>query len=72
MWTSWKFSLWNVISSIYGCEWGYKYVDEYFEGFLKEFFGEELFGIYKKNATGWLEILKHFELLKRNLILVKM
>ena len=55
----------EVISSSGGCEWGSKYVDEYFEGFLKEFFGEELFGIYKKNATGRLEILKHFELLKK-------
>ena len=29
----------EVISSSGGCEWGSKYVDEYFEGFLKEFSG---------------------------------
>jgi len=26
-----------------GCEWGSKYVELYFEEFLKEFFGPELF-----------------------------
>jgi molecular chaperone DnaK (HSP70) len=48
-----------------GCEWGSKYVDAHFEKFLEEFFGEELYSAYLKNALGRLEILKHFEMLKR-------
>jgi hypothetical protein len=31
-----------LIPSSGGCEWGSKYVDIYFEDFLKEFLGEEL------------------------------
>lgn len=48
-----------------GCEWGSKYVDNHFEKFLEEFFGEELYSDYNKNALARLEILKHFEMLKR-------
>ena len=48
-----------------GCEWGSKYVDLYFEEFLKEFFGEELYELYQKNAVARLDILRDFELLKR-------
>ena len=48
-----------------GCEWGSKYVDAHFEKFLEEFFGEEVFSAYIKNALARLEILKHFEMLKR-------
>jgi len=40
-------------------------VDKYFEEFLKDFFGQELFEVYVKNAIARLEILKHFEMLKR-------
>lgn len=40
-------------------------MDKYFEEFLKEFFGDELYDIYIKNAVARLEILKHFEMLKR-------
>lgn len=55
----------ELLPSSGGCEWGSKYVDNYFEEFLAGFFGEELFEIYKKNAIARLEILKHFEILKR-------
>jgi molecular chaperone DnaK (HSP70) len=55
----------EILPSSGGCEWGSKYVDKYFEEFLKEFFGDELFEVYIKNAVGRLEILKHFEMLKR-------
>ena len=37
----------------------------HFEQFLAEFFGGDFFDIYKKNAMARLEILKHFEMLKR-------
>lgn len=33
--------------------------------FLKDFFGPELIECYYKNATARLDILKHFEMLKR-------
>lgn len=55
----------EILPSSGGCEWGSKYVDKYFEEFLKDFFGDELFDIYLKNAVARLEILKHFEMLKR-------
>ena len=32
---------------------------------MEDFFGEELYEIYKKTATVRLDILKHFEMLKR-------
>ena len=40
-------------------------MDFHFEKFLEEFFGDELFDLYQKNATSRLDILKHFEMLKR-------
>lgn len=55
----------EILPSSGGCEWGSKYVDKYFEEFLKDFFGIPLFDIYIKNAVARLEILKHFEMLKR-------
>ena len=58
----------EVLPSSGGCEWGSKYVDKYFEEFLKEFFGKELFEIYNKNALARFEILKHFEILKRKFL----
>lgn len=54
----------ELIPSSGGCEWGSKFVDAHFEEFLKEFFGDELFEKYQKNAVSRLEILKHFEMLK--------
>ncbi len=48
-----------------GCEWGSKYVDMYFEEFVASFFGEELYKVYVSNAMARLDILKHFEMLKR-------
>ena len=60
-----KFLCEEILPSSGGCEWGSKYVDKYFEEFLKEFFGNELFEVYTKNAIARLEILKHFEMLKR-------
>mmetsp|Transcript_18256 Transcript_18256/g.17949 ORF Transcript_18256/g.17949 Transcript_18256/m.17949 type:complete len:474 (+) Transcript_18256:22-1443(+) len=48
-----------------GCEWGSKYVDAHFEKFLEKLFGEELYADYRRNALARLEILKHFEMLKR-------
>ena len=32
---------------------------------MAEFFGEELFNVYKSKAMARLDILKHFEMLKR-------
>lgn len=58
----------EVLPSSGGCEWGAKYVDKYFETFLEEFFGKELFEIYNKNAMARFEILNHFELLKRHFL----
>lgn len=55
----------ELLPSSGGCEWGSKFVDQHFERFLEEFFGEELSESYYKNATARLEILKHFEMLKR-------
>jgi molecular chaperone DnaK (HSP70) len=55
----------EILPSSGGCEWGSKYVDIYFEEFLCEFFGDELYNIYLKNAVARLEILKYFEMLKR-------
>jgi molecular chaperone DnaK (HSP70) len=55
----------EILPSSGGCEWGSKYVDKYFEDFLSDLFGEELYGVYIKNAIARLEILKHFEMIKR-------
>lgn len=55
----------ELLPSSGGCEWGSKFVDHHFEKFLEEFFGEELSECYYKNATARLDILKHFEMLKR-------
>ncbi len=55
----------ELLPSSGGCEWGSKFVDMYFEEFLADFFGKELFDVYKKNAMARLDILKHFEMLKR-------
>lgn len=40
-------------------------MDIYFEDFLEEFFGEELYEVYTKTATARLDILKDFEMAKR-------
>lgn len=40
-------------------------MDASFERFLEAFFGEELYACYTRNAMARLEILKHFEMLKR-------
>ncbi len=37
----------------------------HFEQFLETFFGAEFFETYKRNAMARLDILKHFEMLKR-------
>jgi molecular chaperone DnaK (HSP70) len=58
----------EILPSSGGCEWGSKYVDKYFEDFLREFFGKDLYEIYLKNGVARLEILKHFEMLKRYVI----
>ena len=55
----------ELLPSSGGCEWGSKYVDNYFEQFISEFFGSELYEVYKNNAMARLDILKHFEMLKR-------
>jgi molecular chaperone DnaK (HSP70) len=56
----------ELLPSSGGCEWGSKFVDKYFEEFLQEFFGEEDYEvIYRGNAMGRLDVLKHFEMLKR-------
>ena len=55
----------ELLPSSGGCEWGSKFVDLHFELFLQEFFGPELSESYYKNATARLDILKHFEMLKR-------
>jgi molecular chaperone DnaK (HSP70) len=60
-----KFLCQELIPSSGGCEWGSKYVDLYFEEFLKDFFGNDLFNIYQKNALARLDILRDFEILKR-------
>lgn len=55
----------ELLPSSGGCEWGSKFVDQHFEMFLQEFFGPQLSECYYKNATSRLDILKHFEMLKR-------
>jgi len=55
----------ELLPSSGGCEWGSRYVDKYFEEFLREFFGAEFYDTYETNAMARLEILKHFEMLKR-------
>jgi len=55
----------ELLPSSGGCEWGSKFVDHHFEMFLGRFFGPELTDCYYKNATARLDILKHFEMLKR-------
>jgi hypothetical protein len=55
----------ELLPSSGGCEWGSKYVDLYFEKFIEDFFGEELYQTYRSNAMARLDILKHFEMLKR-------
>jgi hypothetical protein len=56
----------ELLPSSGGCEWGSKFVDKYFEEFLQDFFGEELYQqAYMANAMARLDILKHFEMLKR-------
>lgn len=60
-----KFLCQELLPSSGGCEWGSKYVDLYFEEFLKDFFGQDLFEIYIRNATARLDILRDFEILKR-------
>ncbi len=60
-----RFLCQELLPSSGGCEWGSKYVDLYFEEFLKDFFGQELFSLYQKNALARLDILKDFEILKR-------
>ena len=40
-------------------------MDIHFEQFLENFFGKEFYDVYKKNAMARLDILKHFEMLKR-------
>ena len=40
-------------------------MDIHFEQFLENFFGKEFYDTYKKNAMARLDILKHFEMLKR-------
>ena len=60
-----RFTCEELLPSSGGCEWGSKFVDLHFEGFLADLFGSDFTDIYKKNAMARLEILKHFEMLKR-------
>lgn len=60
-----KFLCDEFLPSCGGCEWGSRFVDFHFEEFLRDFFGKELFEGYQKNAMARLDILKHFEMLKR-------
>ena len=56
----------ELLPSSGGSDWGSKFVDFAFESFLSDFFGQEFYeNVYKKNAMARLEILKHFEMLKR-------
>jgi hypothetical protein len=55
----------EIIPSSGGCEWGSRYVDIYFEEFLKDFLGSDLFKLYLQNALARLDILRDFEILKR-------
>lgn len=65
-----KFLCQELLPSSGGCEWGSKYVDLYFEDFLKDFFGAELFQTYQRNAVARLDILRDFEILKRFVITI--
>jgi molecular chaperone DnaK (HSP70) len=58
----------EVLPSSGGCEWGSQYVDKAFEEFLHKFFGDELYDTYLKCAMSRLDILKHFESLKRKFL----
>ena len=60
-----KFLCEELLPSSGGSEWGSKFVDCYFEEFLKELFGTEIFEVFVGNALCRLEILKHFEIIKR-------
>lgn len=61
-----RFCCEELLPSSGGSDWGSKFVDFAFESFLCEFFGQEFYdNVYKKNAMARLEILKHFEMLKR-------
>lgn len=60
-----RFTCEELLPSSGGCEWGSKFVDLHFEGFLEELFGKEFIEVYRKNAMARLDILKHFEMLKR-------
>jgi len=56
----------ELLPSSGGSDWGSKFVDFHFEQFLNDFFGKEFYEeVYKKNAMARLEILKHFEMIKR-------
>ena len=55
----------ELLPSSGGCQWGSKFVDKHFEEFLAKLFGQEFFETYKSNAMARLEILKHFEMMKR-------
>ena len=56
----------ELLPSSGGSDWGSKFVDFHFESFLEEFFGKDFYdNTYKKNAMARLEILKHFEMIKR-------
>jgi len=52
-----KFLCEELLPSSGGCEWGSKYVDLHFENFLEDFFGEELYQVYRSNAMARLDIL---------------
>ena len=60
-----RFLCQEIIPSSGGCEWGSRYVDIYFEEFLRDFLGADLFKIYLQNALARLDILRDFEILKR-------
>jgi hypothetical protein len=55
----------ELLPSSGGSDWGSKYVDLYFEDFLKEFLGQELFAEYKKSGVSRLDMLHDFEVLKK-------
>ena len=60
-----KFLCEELLPSSGGCQWGSKFVDIHFEQFLENLFGKDFYETYKKNAMARLDILKHFEMLKR-------
>lgn len=37
----------ELLPSSGGCEWGSKYVDLHFENFLQDFFGEDVYQVYR-------------------------